>query len=385
MKTVLVFAMNDNPWVMRMWLRGLSRYAKTAKWRLEIVTRTDLRAERKRIREMVRYFNPSGMISSYTEGIVGNFPKELPVAWMDVSKDDISDSDPLISHSGCMTATEALKELKRLKLKNFAVVGDRPGLPWSEERIRAFREQFSAGVDIVHVFRLPAPSTDRVRCQTKLRPWLNRLPKPCGIFAVSDRVAANVLSAAVSECIAIPDELAVVGVDNDEDICLMSTPTLTSIATDWEKGGFMVGEALDRRMDNLTTLPVRETFGELGIVRRTSSCPGITRVDPRVADASLYIREHACEGIGVVDVVRRMGCSRRLAELRYLETTGRSIFAEIREAQFAKVLVLLAKRDVQVRAIADMCGWKSAMALRSYFEKRMNMTMREWRNRNVAG
>lgn len=147
----------------------------------------------------------------------------------------------------------------------------------------------------------------------------------------------------------------------------------------------MVGQALDHRMDNLTSLPVRETFGELGIVRRTSSCPGITRVDPRVADASLYIREHACEGVGVVDVVRRMGCSRRLAELRYLETTGRSIFAEIREAQFAKVLVLLAKRDVQVGAIADMCGWKSSMALRSYFEKRMNMTMREWRRLNSAG
>ncbi len=103
-----------------------------------------------------------------------------------------------------------------------------------------------------------------------------------------------------------------------------------------------------------------------------------------MAAASRFIREHACEGIGVDDVVRQMGCSRRLATMRYMETTGHSIFAEIREAQFAQVLVLLAQRDIQLGAIADRCGWRSPTALRAYFEKRLGMTMREWRARNAA-
>ena len=68
----------------------------------------------------------------------------------------------------------------------------------------------------------------------------------------------------------------------------------------------------------------------------------------------------------------------------YIEATGRSIFAEIREAQFEQALVLLSRRDIQLGAIADRCGWKSPTAFRTYFEKRLGMTLREWRNRNAA-
>lgn len=129
---------------------------------------------------------------------------------------------------------------------------------------------------------------------------------------------------------------------------------------------------------------LRVPFGELGVIRRASTSVGTTRVDSRVAEASAFIREHACEGIGVDDVVRRMGCSRSLAMARFLEATGRSIFAEIREVQFAQALVLLSRREIQIGAIADRCGWKSSTALRTYFEKRLGMTMRAWRNRNPA-
>lgn len=227
-------------------------------------------------------------------------------------------------------------------------------------------------------------SGEKVACLRQIEPWLKRVPKPCGIFAVCDWIGADVISAAIHLGLRIPEDVAVVGVDNDEDICQMTTPPLTSIATDWEKGGFMCGEVLDHRMRNPDAPPMRKAFGELGVIRRASTSPSTIRVDPRVANASRYIREHACEGIGVDDVVRHMGCSRRLAMMKYLAATGRSIFAEIREAQFEKVLVLLSRRDIQIGALADRCGWKSPTALRSYFEKRLGMTMREWRARNAA-
>lgn len=149
-------------------------------------------------------------------------------------------------------------------------------------------------------------------------------------------------------------------------------------------GRRVCGEVLDQRMRHPDAPPLRKSFGELGVIRRASTSPSTIRVDPRVANASLYIREHACEGIGVDDVVRRMGCSRRLAMMKYLAATGRSIFAEIREAQFEQVLVLLSRREIQIGALADQCGWKSPTALRAYFEKRLGMTMREWRARNAA-
>ena len=127
--------------------------------------------------------------------------------------------------------------------------------------------------------------------------------------------------------------------------------------------------------------PVRKPFGALGLIRRASSAPLRTRVNARVAEASAFIRAHACEGIGVDEVARHMGCSRRQAMTRYQEATGRSIFSEIRDVKFAHVLALLARRDVQIGAIANRCGWKSPMSLRTYFEKRMGMTLRAWREK----
>lgn len=386
MQTVLVFSNNENPWVSRMSIRGLARYAKLRKWNVELITRTEARREGKRLRELIRFLRPSGLIAGYTEGLVEAIPKNMPVAWMDAAARDVPETDPLIIHDARKSAELAAEEFLRLGLKRFAAVGDRPGYPWSRRRIDIFcacvrKAQPHAVVDVLEP---DIPIADKVGYRRELEPWLRRLDFPCGVFAVCDRIGVNVLSAARNLGIAVPDELAVVGVDNDEDLCLVSSPPLTSIASDWEKGGFLVAEALDRRMQDPCSPPMREPFGDLGIVRRASTIPGSNRVDPRIVDASVFIREHACEGIGVAAVVKHMGCSRRLAELRYLQATGKSIFEEIRDAQFAQVLVLLAQRNVPIGVIADMCGWKSPLSLRRYFEKRMSMTMGEWRKSNRA-
>ena len=137
-------------------------------------------------------------------------------------------------------------------------------------------------------------------------------------------------------------------------------------------------------MRNACSAPVRLTFGDIGIIRRRSTTPDARRVDPRIVEASVFIREHACEGISVADVVRHIGCSRSLAELRYLQTTGHSISEEIREARLSRALVLLAQRDIPIRVISDMCGWKNPMSLRRCFEAKEHMTLNEWRRRALG-
>ena len=384
MKTVLVFSAKDNPWVARKWLRGFCRYARAAKWRLVHSTRLAPGAERRRLKGMIEFLRPDGIVSSYTEGVVGNVPPDLPVAWLDVDAKAVGASAPLVRHDGTDAVTAALDEFERLGVRELAVVGMDPDVRWSHGRLLDFRRAAVRRGHPVAVFEEPLAAEDSLAWQRRLISWLKRLPKPCGVFAANDRMASMVLATASMADVPVPADIAVIGVDNDEDICLLSSPTLTSVATDWEKGGFLLGEALDRRMRAPRAKPLRVKFGELGIIRRGSTTPGANRVDPRIAVASAFIREHACEGIGVADVVRQMGCSRNLAELRYLQATGRSIFAEIRETKFEQVLVLLARRDVSIRAISDMCGWKSPVALRTYFEKRLHMTMHEWRVRNNA-
>lgn len=386
MKTVLFFMNNDNPAVSRLAVRGLSRYAKMRKWNVDAFVRTDVRREKKRLREVLRDLRPDGIVSSYTEGVQEVLPAGFPVAWLDVLPAKVPSGEPLVSHDSSRAVTLAVEELIRLGRTHFAAVGFQRSLPWSQKRIEAFRRAVRRSVRqaTVSVFEPLSPPWEKVGFRREVVPWLRKLPKPCALFAVCDRVAVNVLSAAASLGLNVPDDLAVVGVDNDEELCQLASPTLTSVVSDWEKGGFLVGEALDRRMQDGHAPPLRATFGDLGIVRRASTSLGSSRVDPRIVEASVFIREHACEGIGVADVVSRMGCSRSLAELRYLQATGHSIFEEIRDTQFSQVLVLLARRDVPIGVIADMCGWKSPLSLRRYFEKRTKMTLGEWRRQNLG-
>lgn len=386
MTNVFCFLDNDNQFVSRLVVRGLARYAKTRNWNVEFLFRTEVRRERHRLNDLVRHCRPDGIVAAYTEGLRDVLPSDLPVVWMDVLATSIRDSDSLVSHDSSRSAELAADELVRLKMPHYAAVGFCAGMPWSGKRIA----DFSSAVRRHHpqaevsVWSPARPPDEKGSFRRLVVPWLRDLPKPCGVFAVCDRVAVNVLSAAVSLGLSVPDDLAVVGVDNDEDLCLASTPTLTSVATDWERGGFLSGEALERKMRNAHSAPVRLTFGDIGIIRRRSTTPDARRVDPRIVEASVFIREHACEGISVADVVRHIGCSRSLAELRYLQTTGHSISEEIREARLSRALVLLAQRDIPIRVISDMCGWKSPMSLRRCFEAKEHMTLNEWRRRALG-
>ena len=383
-KTILVFSFEENPFVTRLWLKGFLRYAKNCKWLVETVPCVVGRMMPcRKVRSLINFYRADGVIVGCFDEMPRQTLADIPFVWMDPPVGQVPETDSYVHHDGSAAAQLAAKELLRLNLTHFAAVGDLPEREWSKDRLAEFERRIR-GKGSYDRMELSASTTDKVTNIRQIEPWLKRLPKPCGVFAVNDQIGSAIISAANRLGLRMPEDVAVVGVDNDEDICSMALPSLTSIATDWEKGGFLLGEALDRRMRNPSASPIGHSFGELGIIRRASTTLGANRVDSRVAEASVFIREHACEGIGVDDVVRRMGCSRRLAMMRYLEATGRSIFAEIREAQFEQALVLLSQRNIQLGAIADRCGWKSPTAFRTYFEKRLGMTLREWRNRNAA-
>ena len=383
-KTILVFSFEENPFVTRLWLKGFLRYAKNCKWLVEMVPCVAGRKlSCRKVESLIHFHRADGVIVGCFDEMPRQALADIPFVWMDPPVGQVPETDSYVHHDGSAAAQLAAKELLRLNLTHFAAVGDLPEREWSKDRLAEFERRIRDKGSYDRM-ELSASTTDKVANIRQIEPWLKRLPKPCGVFAVNDQIGSAIISAANRLGLRMPEDVAVVGVDNDEDICSMALPSLTSIATDWEKGGFLLGEALDRRMRNPSASPIGHSFGELGIIRRASTTLGANRVDSRVAEASVFIREHACEGIGVDDVVRRMGCSRRLAMMRYLEATGRSIFAEIREAQFEQALVLLSRRDIQLGAIADRCGWKSPTAFRTYFEKRLGMTLREWRNRNAA-
>ena len=207
--------------------------------------------------------------------------------------------------------------------------------------------------------------------------WLAHLPKPCGIFAANDIMAQLCLEVALDGGFRVPTDIAIVGVDNDREVCENARVSLSSIRIGCEAIGREAGESLARMMDGEKVVTPC-LVGDCMCVRRASTC-FLPRRDPRVIAALEYIRRHADEGISPVDVATAVpACSRRLLDLRFRELTGKSILDAIHEVRLAHVKELIAA-GVQLAAIPDFTGYRSLMNLRRVFRQREGVSIQEYR------
>jgi LacI family transcriptional regulator, galactose operon repressor len=192
--------------------------------------------------------------------------------------------------------------------------------------------------------------------QAAIRDWLRSLPRPVGVMACNDMRGQHVLDACQRAGLRVPDEVTVIGVDDDEVLCELSTPPLSSVVPNPERIGYDAAALLDRLMAG--GKPERaETFVEpLRVAARLSS-DVLAIEDPAVAAAVRFVREHACRGIGVEDVLRAVPVSRTFLERQFRHHLGRSPHAEIRAAQLARVRRLLAETELKLSQIAERTGF----------------------------
>jgi LacI family transcriptional regulator len=208
------------------------------------------------------------------------------------------------------------------------------------------------------------------------------LPTPCGVFAANDRIAGCIVAAALKAGLAVPQDIAVVGVDNDIGQCETLPVSVSSVSLDREGIGHAAAGLLSAMMEGgCHSAGSIDIVGAMHVVRRAS-----TRrfVDRRVAAAVEHIRKHACDGVTVPDVVGVMGCSRSLAYLRFAEEVGHSILEEIQTVRIAHAEELLRKGTLSVDAVGDFSGYSSTSEFRRAFKHRTGLSpmayAREHRN-----
>ena len=183
------------------------------------------------------------------------------------------------------------------------------------------------------------------------------------------------------EGIRVPEDFAVLGIDNNDEICEHTKPTLSSVYPDFEHAGFMCGELLDLQLRNPDAKGETRTFGIIGVVKRKSTTV-VKQNDTKVTAAIEYIRLHAADGIGVGDVAAQMSCSRRTAETRFSRLVGHTIQDEIRNVRMAKAFALLRNPLQAIEGIAHLCGYDSDSTLRYAFKAKTGLSMRAWRTQN---
>jgi LacI family transcriptional regulator len=214
--------------------------------------------------------------------------------------------------------------------------------------------------------------------QIILADWISRLPMPIGLFACNDDRGREVLEACSLAGLEVPEDVAIVGVDNDEVFCELAFPPLTSIALNAETAGYRAAKLLDSMMRGQVSNPGRIVVETLGFVTRRST-EIIAVEDEDIAAALKFIYLEQGKGISVDDVVSHAAVSRRNLETRFRASIGRTILEEIQLVRLERAKRLLVETSYPVSRIADLAGFGSAGYFIQFFQKRVGKTPRKYR------
>lgn len=275
----------------------------------------------------------------------------------------------------------ATEHLLERGLRHFAYCGipASPYTAWAAARERAFRARVAAaGFDCAAFHGRHRYTTRWDSLLDRLAAWLRTLPRPVGLMACDDRRARHVLLACRRAGLGVPEDVAVVGVDNDETMCQMVDPTLTSVEQGAVQIGYRAAAALDRMMRTRRRSAPCLLVPPVGIVTRRST--DVRRVeDAAVAEALRLIRGRPGEPLRAAAVARRVGLSRGMLDIRFRRAIGRSVAAEISRARVEVVCGLLAETDLPLKVIAPRAGFRSVEYLVTAFRRDTGQTPGEYR------
>ncbi len=258
---------------------------------------------------------------------------------------------------------------------------------WAAERWAGFAEAVRLAHREPVLFAPKADDTDRARREgeARLLEWIVGLPKPLGVMACDDRTALQVLEAARCAGLQVPDEVAVLGADNDAALCELAVPSLSSVDPGATQLGFLAAEHLHRRLVDPTVPACEVRVDPAGVVcRRTTD---VLAIPDRVVAASVrYIAEHACEGLTVDALLPHVGASRSQLERKFRRYLGRSPQGEIRRVQIVRIRQLLAETDLPLKRIAELTGFEYMEYMCVVYRRLTGETMGAYRRqRRQAG
>jgi LacI family transcriptional regulator len=334
-----------------------------------------------------------GIIARVSTPAMAEMIRRTGVPVVDLSGSLPEASFPRIRSDEGAVGRMAAEHLIERGFKNFAFCGYN-GTDWSDLRRASFERRVSeAGFDC-QAFENPGPmrsfSTSDYeehgeRHERDLMAWLQSLPKPCGLMACNDARGRQVLNCCRELGVAVPDEVAVIGVDKDEMFCELSDLPLSSVILNTQQIGFEAAALLARLMAGESADPASIVVTPMGVMARQST--DVLAIDDRhIASALKYIREQACAGLDVESILKVVPLSRSVLERRFSQILGISPKAEILRVRLDRVCRLLAESDLPLSEVAQKAGFEHPEYMSRLFKKKMGITPGEFRkNPGSAG
>lgn len=243
---------------------------------------------------------------------------------------------------------------------------------WSCERRDGFVEALRLAGRKCHVFDVNYPGEYTPQWEAEqvaaLGDWLKQLPKPAGVMACFDLRAQQIITAAHANGILVPEEVAVLGANNEPIRCELAYPPLSSVSPNAFQSGYKAAETLALLMSKRPPTSFDQRVEPLGVATRPST--DVLAIDDRsVATALHFIRQKACVGVTVDEVAKNSHASRSQLEKKFRRYLGRSPQAEIRRVQVAKIKQLLVDTDYPLKRIAEMAGFEHVEYMSVVFKR----------------
>lgn len=326
-----------------------------------------------------------GVISRHTNARLVRDCAELGIPLVDLDDTPVFSGVPKIRPNNTAIGHLGAEHFLERGFRHFAYCGF-SNEAWSCERRDGFMEALRLAGHTCDVLDLDYPGviTPEWNAQqtTLLASWLRHLPKPAGIMACVDVRAFQVIAAAQQARLLVPEDIALLGVNNDVIRCELSYPSLSSIAVNAHQSGYHAAEILDGLLRGAQPGGAETLIDPVGVVTRMST--DILAVgDPNVAAALNFIREHACRGTSVDAIVAHVAASRSQLEKKFRRFIGRSPQAEIRRVQLARVKELLSETDLPLKAIAGMTGFEHIEYLSVVFKRLTGESPGQFRKRTA--
>lgn len=284
--------------------------------------------------------------------------------------DILPDSAPLgrIMCDNATIARMAAEYLIGCGFSNFAFIGEWSGLVWSAEREKAFSAELERRGHSCSIY--PSADCDQEYDNKRLREWLLQLPRPTAIFAAYDIRARQVQDACREAGLSVPDDMAILGVDNDEVLCETASPPLSSIAMSTEDAGVRAAELLAKAMyrQNRPRGTVNIMYTGTHVVARQSTARTL-RADALVRRCCELVEANVGRRFSINDLVKSLHVSRRTLEIRFRAATGHSLNAEITNLRLRRAKTLLAKTSRPQTEIAAECGFCDASHMNAVFRR----------------
>lgn len=339
----------------------------------------------RQILKPLRQWQPDGIIAHLADAKLADEVLKLGVPLVNTTSTLENFEAPLVEVDHLAIGRMAAEYFLSLGFKNFGFFGS-SWTGFSKGREAGFSEVITArGFQLRSCYGeyLPRPPADEswVRIDEEVKHWLGTLPKPVAILASNDVPARELADICRQLDLHVPDEVALLGVDNDSLECNLATPALSSIAIPGQQIGYEAARILELLMSGKVVERARVVLPPIRIVERPST-DTLAIEDGDVAMALAFIRNHAHEPIDVDTVLDKVAVSRRVLERKFRSHLDRTVLAEIRRARVEMAKALLTESDLAMPLVAKRSGFSGARRLAVVFKEVVGEAPTEFRSRS---